>query len=170
MNRNLVLAAIVTGILCGAWAGLAPLVGLSIWAGFAGCTAYFALGTPGLKGLALTLSTTLVGILTALGMIALGDLIGTPAGTGIAVGVIVAIIVLMGAVKWLAFDLELSAHRIHRPVCGGTAYRAILESVSHGALRAIHDVVTLALRVGRGLHVANDSEMIRAGDLFALNV
>ena len=103
MNRNLVLAAIVTGILCGAWAGLAPLVGLSIWAGFAGCTAYFALGTPGLKGLALTLSTTLVGILTALGMIALGDLIGTPAGTGIAVGVIVAIIVLMGAVKWLAF-------------------------------------------------------------------
>ena len=84
MNRNLVLAAIVTGILCGAWAGLAPLVGLSIWAGFAGCTAYFALGTPGLKGLALTLSTTLVGILTALGMIALGDLIGTPAGTGIA--------------------------------------------------------------------------------------
>ena len=75
MNRNLVLAAIVTGILCGAWAGLAPLVGLSIWAGFAGCTAYFALG----------------------------DLIGTPAGTGIAVGVIVAIIVLMGAVKWLAF-------------------------------------------------------------------
>ena len=103
MNRNLVLAAVVTGILCGAWAGLAPLAGLSIWAGFAGCTAYFALGTSGLKGLGLTLSTTLVGILTALGMIALGDVIGSPAGTGIAVGTIVALIVLMGSIKWLAF-------------------------------------------------------------------
>ena len=105
MNRNLVLAAIVTGILCGAWAGLAPLVGLSIWAGFAGCTAYFALGTPGLKGLALTLSTTLVGILTALGMIALGDLIGTPAGTGIAVGVIVPGI-FVGCYSTFAIDAD----------------------------------------------------------------
>lgn len=31
MNRNLVLVAVVTGILCGAWAGVAPLVNLFIW-------------------------------------------------------------------------------------------------------------------------------------------
>lgn len=103
MNRNLVIAAVVTGILCGAWAGVAPLVSLSTWAGFAGCTAYFATGRHGLNGLAITLSTTLVGVLTALGMILGSNLIGPPAGTAIAVGAIVGLIVLMGAVKWLAF-------------------------------------------------------------------
>lgn len=69
MKRNLVLAAVVTGILCGAWVGLAPFANLSIWAGFAGCTAYFASGKHGWSGLGLTIATTLVGILTALGMI-----------------------------------------------------------------------------------------------------
>lgn len=103
MNRSLLAAAIATGILCGLWAGLAPLVGLSIWAGFAGCTAFFASGKPGLKGVGLTLATTIVGVGTALAMIWLGDIIGAPAGTGIAVGLIVAVIVLMGSVPWLAF-------------------------------------------------------------------
>ena len=62
MNRNLVLAAVVTGILCGVWAGVAPLVNLSIWAGFAGTTAYFASGKSGAKGLFLTVATTFVGV------------------------------------------------------------------------------------------------------------
>ena len=75
MNRNLVLAAVVTGILCGVWAGVAPLVNLSIWAGFAGTTAYFASGKSGAKGLFLTIATTFVGVGTALGMIAGSDLI-----------------------------------------------------------------------------------------------
>ena len=81
MNRNLVLAAVVTGILCGVWAGVAPLVNLSIWAGFAGTTAYFASGKSGAKGLFLTIATTFVGVGTALGMIAGSDLIGPPFGT-----------------------------------------------------------------------------------------
>lgn len=103
MNRSLVAAAVATGILCGIWAGTAPLMGLSIWAGFAGCTAFFASGKDGVKGLLLTLATTLVGVLTALAMIELGDVIGGALGTGIAVGLIVTAIVMMGAVPWLAF-------------------------------------------------------------------
>lgn len=103
MNRNLALAAVVTGILCGAWAGVAPLLSLSIWAGFAGCTAYFASGRHGSSGLLITVATTFVGVVTALGMIAGSDLIGPPIGTALAVGAIVTLIVLMGAVKWLAF-------------------------------------------------------------------
>lgn len=103
MNRNLLLTATAIGVLCGLWAFGAPLVGLSIWAGFAGCTTYFACGRRLLPGLGLTLATTLVGVLTALAMIWLGDVIGAPAGTGIAVGLIVIVIVLMGAVPWLAF-------------------------------------------------------------------
>lgn len=103
VNHKLAIAAIVTGVLCGIWAGVAPLVNLSTWAGFAGCTAYFACGKHGLSGLLMTLSTTLVGILTAIGMIHGSTLIGEPLGTAIAVGVLVGCIVLMGAVKWLAF-------------------------------------------------------------------
>lgn len=103
MNRSLLAAAVATGILCGIWAGTAPLMGLSIWAGFAGCTAFFASGRDGFRGMLLTIATTLVGVLTALAMIYFGDLIGGAVGTGIAVGVIVIVIVLMGAVPWLAF-------------------------------------------------------------------
>ena len=39
MNRNLLLTATAIGVLCGLWAFGAPYIGLSIWAGFAGCTA-----------------------------------------------------------------------------------------------------------------------------------
>lgn len=104
MKRNLLLAAAATGLLCGLWAGVAPLLGLSIWAGFAACTAFFATGLKGGKAFAMTVATTLVGVLTAVGMIYGGNMLGGKnLGVGIAVGVIVALIVLMGQVKWLAF-------------------------------------------------------------------
>lgn len=103
MNRNLLLTALAIGALCGLWAFGAPFIGLSIWAGFAGTTAYFACGRRLLPGLGLTLSTTLVGVLTALAMIYLGGVIGGAVGTGIGVGLIVVLIVLMGSVPWLAF-------------------------------------------------------------------
>jgi hypothetical protein len=103
MNRNLVITSLVVGVLCGAWAGIAPEAGLSIWAGFAGCTAYFASGAHKGKGLSLTLATTLVGVGTALLMIEGSDFIGPPLGTAVAVGAVVTLIVMMGAVKFLAF-------------------------------------------------------------------
>lgn len=104
MNRSLVVAAVVTGILCGVWAGIAPLLNLSIWAGFATCTSYFAFGQRGLSGAARTIITAAVGVLTALGMIVGSSLIGSGGlGIGIAVGAIVVVIVLMGAVKWLGY-------------------------------------------------------------------
>lgn len=104
MNRNLLLTASFIGLLCGLWAGLAPVVGLSIWAGFAGCTAYFACGEHKFRGLFLTIATTVVGVGTALGMIWLGDVIGAGGlGVGIAVGIIVMFIVLMGTIPWLTF-------------------------------------------------------------------
>lgn len=104
MNRNLILTATFIGLLCGAWAGLAPLAHLSIWAGFAGCTAYFASGKHKWEGLALTLSTTITGVGTAMAMIWLSGIMGgNNLATGIAVGVIVMGIVMMGALRWLSF-------------------------------------------------------------------
>ena len=36
MNKTLIAIALVTGVLCGIWAGAAPAFNLSVWAGFAG--------------------------------------------------------------------------------------------------------------------------------------
>lgn len=104
MNRSLLVAALVTGLLCGIWAGIAPALNLSIWAGFATCTAYFALGKRSPMAMVTTALTAVVGVLTALLMIVGSDVLGGSAfATGLAVGVVVVFIVLMGAVNWLAF-------------------------------------------------------------------
>lgn len=43
--------SIMTSILCGAWMLAANTFGLLAWAGFAGCTAFFAVGIGGVKAL-----------------------------------------------------------------------------------------------------------------------
>ncbi len=43
--------ALTTGILSGIWGWVAVALGLLSWAGFLGCTAYFACPQGGLKGL-----------------------------------------------------------------------------------------------------------------------
>ncbi|VDZ83764.1 Inner membrane protein ycdZ [Kluyvera intermedia] len=64
---NVILAiAITTGLLSGIWGWVAVSLGLLSWAGFLGCTAYFACPTGGLKGLAISGSTTLSGVIWAL--------------------------------------------------------------------------------------------------------
>ena len=42
--------SIVTAVLCGIWSYLAGIAGLIGWAGFAGCTTYFACGKHGMSG------------------------------------------------------------------------------------------------------------------------
>ncbi|MGQ7115028.1 DUF1097 domain-containing protein, partial [Escherichia sp. TWPC-MK] len=51
--------AITTGILSGIWGWVAVSLGLLSWAGFLGCTAYFACPQGGLKGLAISAATLL---------------------------------------------------------------------------------------------------------------
>ena len=51
-GMNILLSiAITTGILSGIWGWVAVSLGLLSWAGFLGCTAYFACPQGGLKGL-----------------------------------------------------------------------------------------------------------------------
>ncbi len=59
---TLLAIAITTGILSGIWGWVALSLGLLSWAGFLGCTAYFASPKDGLKGLVLSLCTTLSGV------------------------------------------------------------------------------------------------------------
>lgn len=57
--------AITTGILSGVWGWVAVSLGLLSWAGFLGCTAYFACPQSGLKGPLISACTTMSGVLWA---------------------------------------------------------------------------------------------------------
>lgn len=58
--------ALTTGILSGLWGWVAVSLGLLSWAGFLGCTAYFACPQGGLKGLAIASATVMSGVVWAL--------------------------------------------------------------------------------------------------------
>lgn len=110
LSRSVWISAIVTGVLCGLWAGFASLLYLNVWAGYAGCTAYFASGKSGMRGMALTWCTTMVGALLAYLMIVIDismmtnlSFINPRISTSIAVGVLVGAIILLGNINWLSF-------------------------------------------------------------------
>ncbi|SFQ97246.1 Protein of unknown function [Enterobacter sp. kpr-6] len=54
--------ALTTGILSGIWGWVAVSLGLLSWAGFLGCTAYFACPQGGMKGLLISFCTLLSGV------------------------------------------------------------------------------------------------------------
>lgn len=58
--------ALTTGILSGLWGWLSISLGLITWAGFLGCTSYFASPTDGLKGLGFSLIANMSGVFWAM--------------------------------------------------------------------------------------------------------
>ncbi|MBG3090505.1 DUF1097 domain-containing protein [Proteus cibarius] len=67
--RTLYFTALTTGILSAIWAFIANQFDLLSWAGFLGCTAYFAYPKEGIKGLAVTMATIMSGVIWALAII-----------------------------------------------------------------------------------------------------
>lgn len=67
--RTLYFTALTTGILSAIWAFIANQFDLLSWAGFLGCTAYFAYPKEGIKGLAITMATIMSGVIWALAII-----------------------------------------------------------------------------------------------------
>ncbi|WP_159652837.1 DUF1097 domain-containing protein [Vibrio atypicus] len=63
---TLVAIALTTGILSGLWGWIAITLGLLSWAGFLGCTSYFASPNSGLKGLSESLMTNMTGVFWAM--------------------------------------------------------------------------------------------------------
>ena len=63
---TLVAISLTTGILSGLWGWIAISFGLLSWAGFLGCTSYFASPTGGVKGLAGSLLTNMTGVFWAM--------------------------------------------------------------------------------------------------------
>lgn len=99
----LLYSAVVIGLFSGLWVAVAPLFTLTVWAGFAGFTTFFASGKHGLRALGLTWSTNLFGILCGWSMVKFGEVLNFPGGEAIAVAIVVVIIVLVASLSWLSF-------------------------------------------------------------------
>ncbi|MGF1759475.1 DUF1097 domain-containing protein [Photobacterium sagamiensis] len=70
----LVAISLTTGILSGIWGWVAVSLGLLSWAGFLGCTTYFASPKDGIKGLGLSIVTNMSGVFWAMVIIHLSSL------------------------------------------------------------------------------------------------
>lgn len=100
---SLCVLGVVTGILCGIWAELAMLFGLISWAGFAGCTTYFAFNEHGFKGVKMTVLCNLSGIASGMLIIYLGSIISFTYSVGIFCGIVTVLMCWLGHVKHVAF-------------------------------------------------------------------
>lgn len=69
--------ALTTGLLSGLWSWAALSFGLSTWAGFLGCTAYFACPQGGKRGLLISAATCCTGVFWAM-MIIYGSALAAP--------------------------------------------------------------------------------------------
>jgi len=100
---TLVAISLTTGILSGLWGWIAISFGLLSWAGFLGCTSYFASPTDGVKGLLSSLFTNMTGVFWAM-VIIHGS---TFAGLEILGYVITAIVAFFMCIQakqtWLAY-------------------------------------------------------------------
>lgn len=72
MNSTVALG-ISSAVVCGLWSALSNQIGLLGWAGFAGCTTYFACGEHGVEGIKKAISTNLVGVICAIAIILLSE-------------------------------------------------------------------------------------------------
>lgn len=66
---------LATALLCGFWVWGSGLIGLLGWAGFAGCTAYFACPEKGWGGVKLTMCCTMSGVFWAMISMVLGNVL-----------------------------------------------------------------------------------------------
>ena len=101
--RSLLAISITTGILSGVWGWIAISLGLLSWAGFLGCTSYFAAPTSGLKGLGISLITNMTGVFWAMVIIHGSTYVGLEI-IGYVITAIVAFFMCIQAKQaWLAY-------------------------------------------------------------------
>ena len=94
---------ITTAILCGIWTWFSGYVGLFSWAGFAGCTTYFACGKHGVEGLKKTIIPNMAGVLCGVTIFFLTDLVPILGTLGIWSAIVTFIMCIIGKSKWFDF-------------------------------------------------------------------
>jgi hypothetical protein len=95
--------ALTTGILSGIWGWLSISLGLLTWAGFLGCTSYFASPTDGVKGLATSLLTNMTGIFWAVVIIELSSIVSIEILGYVVTGLVAFMMCIQAKQAWLSY-------------------------------------------------------------------
>ncbi|ECW1233788.1 DUF1097 domain-containing protein [Salmonella enterica] len=152
--------AITTGILSGIWGWVAVSLGLLSWAGFLGCTAYFACPQGGFKGLLISVCTLLSGMVWALVIIH---------GSALAPHLEIVSYVLTGIV---AFLMCIQAKQLLLSFVPGTFIGACATFAGQGDWRLVLPSLALGLIFG---YTSNEPVMlclmsaIETGVIFLIN-
>ncbi|WP_062352626.1 DUF1097 domain-containing protein [Bacillus kwashiorkori] len=96
-------SVLASGLLCGLWAFIAPTVGLMTWAGFAGCTTFFAIGTGGKNGLVKAALCNITGVGCGLLILWLSSVIAIPQSAAIFSGIVTSLMCLLGKMKLINY-------------------------------------------------------------------
>ncbi|MCT4565528.1 MAG: DUF1097 domain-containing protein [Maledivibacter sp.] len=99
---NLAALSLMTAILCGIWVELSSALGLLGWAGFAGCTAFFAAGGK-IQGLKSSLPATLSGVFWAMVIIKMCNYMEFSHVAGISTALITFIMCIQAKIKLFEF-------------------------------------------------------------------
>ncbi|MDR2832581.1 MAG: DUF1097 domain-containing protein [Streptococcaceae bacterium] len=100
---ELMALSLTTGVLCGAWAQFATPLGLLTWAGFAGCTTYFASGKKGIDGITTTIRQNLFGVLCGMSIWTLSNNFSFTGNLIVFSGIVTFVMCIAGKNKYLAF-------------------------------------------------------------------
>ncbi|EEW07358.1 DUF1097 domain-containing protein [Vibrio mimicus] len=95
--------AVTTGILSGVWGWVAVSLGLLSWAGFLGCTSYFASPKDGLKGLGQSLLTNLSGVFWAMVIIHASQWVGLEIVGYVVMSIVAFMMCIQAKKSWLAY-------------------------------------------------------------------
>ncbi|HIP75678.1 MAG TPA: DUF1097 domain-containing protein [Psychromonas hadalis] len=101
--KTLTAIAITTGILSGVWGWVAVSLGLLSWAGFLGCTTYFASPVEGIKGVALSIATNLSGVFWAMLILILSAKVDIEIIGYVFTGVVAFLMCAQATKRWLSF-------------------------------------------------------------------
>lgn len=93
----------MTAVLCGIWSYGSEIVGLLGWAGFAGCTTYFACGSKGLEGLKNTIFPNMSGVIWGMVIITLGSIAPFPGSGGVYCAIVTFFMCVQNKFKLLSF-------------------------------------------------------------------
>ncbi len=103
MGMGLCLLGIATGVLCGIWIEFAVMFQLIPWAGFAGCTTYFAFHERGWHAVKTVIVCNVSGILCAMLLLYLTTAVSFSFSNGVWCGMITLVMCLLGYIRCTPF-------------------------------------------------------------------
>lgn len=99
---SLIALSLTTAVLCGVWVYVAGIVGLLGWAGFSGCTSFFAAGGKR-EGLKKSIIANITGVIWAMIAMKLTPVLNIPAAGAIMTTVITFGMCAQAKNKWLEY-------------------------------------------------------------------